>query len=99
MEMKQWYVVYEGRIPGAYDEWGHGLKQVNKFKDNNYKGYKSKEEAEARYMKHLLGEDRKKKRMKTLIIIPILLIMIAFSVVCDCSLDDELSTFFLNLAG
>jgi hypothetical protein len=97
--MKKLYVVYEVRIPGVYDEWADCLKQVNKLKDKNYKGYKSKEEAEARYMKHLLGEDTKKKRMKTLIIIPILLIMIAFSVVCDCSLDDELSTFFLNLAG
>jgi hypothetical protein len=38
MEMKQWYVVYEGRIPGVYDEWADCLKQVNKFNDNNYKG-------------------------------------------------------------
>jgi ribonuclease HI len=70
--MKKWYVVYEGRVPGVYDEWEDCLKQVNKFKGNNYKGYKSKEEAEARYMNHLLAEERKKNRMKTFIIIPIL---------------------------
>ena len=47
--MKKWYVVYEGRAPGVYDEWEDYLKQVNKFKGNNYKAYKTKEEVEARY--------------------------------------------------
>ena len=58
-EMKKWYVVYEGRMPGVYDEWEDCLKQVNKFKGNNYKGYKSKEEAEDRYLNHLLAKERK----------------------------------------
>ena len=60
IEMKKWYVVYEGRVPRVYDEWEDCLKQVNNFKGNNYKGYKSKEEAEARYLNHLLAEERKK---------------------------------------
>ena len=61
---KKWYVVYQGRVPGVYDEWDDCLKQVNGFKGNNYKGYKSKAEAESRYMKHLLGEERKEEKSK-----------------------------------
>jgi ribonuclease HI len=76
--MKKWHVVYKGRVPGVYDEWEDCLNQVNKFGGNSYKAYKSKEEAEARYMNHLLGEERKNNRMKTFIVIPILLIVIAF---------------------
>ena len=53
IEMPKWYVVYQGRVPGVYDEWEDCLKQVNMFKGNNYKGYKSRDEAEARYMNHL----------------------------------------------
>ena len=76
---KKWYVVYEGRVPGVYDQWEDCLKQVNKFKGNSYKGYKSKEEAEARYMNHLLAEERRRNQMKTsFIVIPILLIVTAF---------------------
>ncbi|KAK1691941.1 hypothetical protein QYE76_008638 [Lolium multiflorum] len=77
-EMKKWYVMYECRVPGVYDEQEDCLKQVNMFKGNNYKGYKSKKEVEARYMKHLLAEERKKNRMKSFIIVPMLLIVIVF---------------------
>jgi viroplasmin and RNaseH domain-containing protein len=48
LEMKKWYPMYEGKVLGVYKEWEDYLKQVNKFKVNNYKGYKSREEAEAR---------------------------------------------------
>jgi hypothetical protein len=46
---------------------------VNEFPDNSYKWYKTKEEAEARYKKHL----RKKNRSMKTFFIPILLIVIA----------------------
>ena len=62
--MSKWYVVCKGRVPGVYDQWDYYLKQVNEFKGNNYKGYKSKSEAESRYMKHLLGEERKEEKSK-----------------------------------
>jgi hypothetical protein len=78
IEMKKWYVVYRGRVLGVYDEWDDCLKQVDGFKSNSYKGYKSREVAEARYMKHLLAEERKKTGLKNFIVIPILLIVIAF---------------------
>ena len=42
--MKKWYVVYKGRVPGVYDEWEDCVKQVNKFKGNSYKGYRTKAE-------------------------------------------------------
>ena len=69
--MKKWYVVYEGRVPGVYDQWEDCLKQVNKFK-----GYKSKAEAEARYLNHLLAEERKNQMKCNFIVIPFLLIVI-----------------------
>ena len=71
--------MYKGKVPGVYDQWEDCLEQVNMFKGNNYKGYKSKEEAEARYINHLLAEEKKRRRnrMKTFIVIPIFLIVIA----------------------
>jgi ribonuclease HI len=47
--MTRWYIVFKGRVPGVYDKWEDCFKQVNKFKGNNYKGFKTREEAEARY--------------------------------------------------
>ena len=67
---KKWYVVYKGKVPRVYEHWEDCLKQVNKFEGNNYKGYKSKEETEARW--------RRSNRMKTsYIVIPLFLIVTA----------------------
>jgi hypothetical protein len=81
---KKWYVVYQGRVPGVHDEWDECQNQVNGFKGNNYKGYKSKAKAESRYMKHLLGEvrndeksNRNKKNWKKTILVSIMLLVIA----------------------
>jgi viroplasmin and RNaseH domain-containing protein len=52
------YVVYRGRVPGVYVHWEDCLKQVNMFKGNSYKGYKTMAEAEARWRNHL-REERK----------------------------------------
>ena len=76
-----WYVVYKGKVPGVYDEWEDCRRQVHGFSGNSYKGYNSREVAEARYMKYLTGERRemRRNRMKTgFIVIPILLIVTAF---------------------
>ena len=54
---KKWYVVYRGHVPGVYDEWNHCQKQVNEFLGNSYKGYKSKEVADAMWMDHLHEEE------------------------------------------
>jgi hypothetical protein len=58
---------------------------VNEFPDNSYKGYKTKEEAEARYKKHQSKQEecgRMKTKeeetvFKTIFFIPFLLIVIA----------------------
>jgi viroplasmin and RNaseH domain-containing protein len=52
------YVVYRGRVPGVYVHWEYCLKQVNMFKGNSYKGYKTMAEAEARWRNHLQEERR-----------------------------------------
>jgi len=75
--MKKWYVVYKGKVPGVYEEWEDCLEQVNKFKGNSHKGYKSKEEAETRYKIYLLGEERKKRNWMMTFVISILLTVIA----------------------
>jgi viroplasmin and RNaseH domain-containing protein len=43
------YVVFEGKVTGVYDKWEDYFKQVNKFKGNSYKEFKTREEAETRY--------------------------------------------------
>jgi ribonuclease HI len=82
---KKWYVVLKGKIPGVYDDWDDCLVQVNEFPDNSYKGYKTKEEAEARYKKHLskkeecgrMKTNEEETMLKTIFFIPFLLIVIA----------------------
>ena len=65
--------MFEGRVPGVDDEWEDCQKQLNGHRGNNYKGYKSREEPEARYMNHLAQERR--KRMKTSFIVILLLVV------------------------
>jgi ribonuclease HI len=50
---KKWYVVLKGKILGVYVDWDDCLVQLDEFPGNSYKGYKTKEEAESRYKKHL----------------------------------------------
>ena len=71
-----WYVVYKGRVPGVYDQWEDCVKQVNKFKGNSYKGYRTKAEAEARWLNHRLEKERKNRMKSNFIVIPFLLIVI-----------------------
>ena len=68
-EMGKWYVVYKGRVPGVYEKWEDCKKQVNEFKDNNHKSYKTKAEAEARYANHLLEEEKTNRMMTSNIIV------------------------------
>ena len=71
---KKCYVVFEGRVSGVYDEWEDCQKQVSGHRGNNYKGYKSREEAEARYMNHLA--QKRRNRMKTSFIVLLLLVVV-----------------------
>jgi viroplasmin and RNaseH domain-containing protein len=74
--MQKWYVVYVGRVPGVYTEWSECHAQVNKFSGNEYKGFKSKEEAEASYLMFMRANGSR-NAMKNFIIL-VLLIVIAF---------------------
>ena len=75
---KKWYAVYRGRVPGVYDEWSECQAQVDRFSGSSHKGFESKSEAEASYLKFTLAGERNQNRMKNYFIIPFLLIVIAF---------------------
>ena len=51
--MKKYYAVLKGREPGIYDSWDECKKQIDGFPKAEYKGFKTKKEADA-YMR---GED------------------------------------------
>ena len=49
---------------------------MNRFPGNSHKSYKSKEEAEYRYMMFQLAEERKSNKMKTFVVIPAIFIVV-----------------------
>ena len=75
---KKCYAVYIGRVPGVYDEWSECQAQVDRFSGSSHKGFQSKSEAEASYLKFMLAGERKKNQLKNYFIIHFLLIVIAF---------------------
>lgn len=70
-----WYVVFEGRVPGVYEKWEDCQKQVNKFSGNCYKGYATRQEAVAKWRNH--QSNKNKNKMKTLVVLPLLLTIVA----------------------
>jgi hypothetical protein len=52
-----WYVVYRGKQPGVYATWARCNAQVTGFKNNSYKSFPTKEEAEASYLEFMGCED------------------------------------------
>ena len=73
------YVVYKGKVPRVYNDWGECRRQVHRFSGNSYKGYTIRAEAEARYARYLAGErrERRRNRMKTSFIVMMLIVMTA----------------------
>lgn len=45
MAKKKYYVVFQGRNPGVYDDWADALEQVENFPGASYKGYSNAAEA------------------------------------------------------
>lgn len=43
------YVVWKGRTPGVYADWASAKAQIDNFEGARYKGFASREEAEAAY--------------------------------------------------
>ncbi|KAK1626412.1 hypothetical protein QYE76_000727 [Lolium multiflorum] len=68
-----YYVVFEGRVPGVYEEWEECKKQVHKFSGNCYKGYPTRHEAVAKWRAH----QAKKSKMKTFLVLSFLLTIVA----------------------
>lgn len=48
---KKFYVVFKGRNPGVYDDWGDAKEQIDNFEGAVYKGYSSAAEASEAYRK------------------------------------------------
>jgi viroplasmin and RNaseH domain-containing protein len=66
-------VVFEGRVPGVYEDWEDCKKQVHKSSGNCYKGYVTRQEAVAKWRNHLSN----KSKMKTFVVLPLLLTIVA----------------------
>ena len=76
---KKWYAVYIGRRPGVYDEWSECHAQVKSFRGSNYKGFQSKSEAEASYLRFtVLDVERNKNGLKYYLLFAFFFIAIGF---------------------
>jgi len=66
-----WYVMYQGHVPGVYDDWEQCRRQVHGFSGNSFKGFSTMAEARARYTSYLAGERRAmwRNRMKTTFVV------------------------------
>jgi len=62
--MARWncYVVYKGKVPGVYNEWHECQAQVNGFTGASHKGFKSRQEGEASYLRFTLARERTRNR-------------------------------------
>ncbi|RLN00703.1 Translational activator GCN1 [Panicum miliaceum] len=49
-----WYVVFCGRKPGVYEDWGMCQAQVSGYNNSNYKKYKTMEQAVHAYESFVL---------------------------------------------
>ena len=49
MAKNKYYVVWQGRLPGIYTDWDTCSKQVKGFQGAQFKGYPTREEAEAAF--------------------------------------------------
>lgn len=54
---KKYYVVFKGRNPGVYDDWGDALEQIEGFEGASFKSYTSSAEATAAYRKSARRND------------------------------------------
>ena len=75
---KKWYAVYIGRLSGVYDEWPECQAQVNRFPGSNYKGFQSKSEVEASYLRFTIVDvERKKNLLKNYLLLAFFFIAMA----------------------
>ena len=89
MAKKQCYVVYKGKVPGVYDEWPECQAQVDGVSGASHKGFKSRQEAEASYLRFTLARERTHNRRLVYCIVPLSLIVIALLAYIIVWMDDE----------
>lgn len=54
---RKWYVVWEGRQPGIYEDWEDAQDQIEGFPGAKYKSFSSKEEATKAYRNYLTASE------------------------------------------
>ena len=77
MAKKQCYVVYQGKVPGVYVEWPESQAQVERVSEASHKGFKSRQEAQASYLRFTLARERTHDRRFMYCIVPLSFIVIA----------------------
>ena len=77
MAKKQCYVVYKGKVLGVFDEWYECQVQVERSTGASHKGFKSRQEAQASYLRYTLARERPHNRRLMYCIVPLSLIVIA----------------------
>lgn len=53
---RKFYVVWEGRHPGVYDDWADALEQVDNFPGAKFKGFATQEAAVAAFRSYLASD-------------------------------------------
>ena len=75
---RKWYVVYVGHVPGVCDEWPECQAQASSFSGGSQKGFDSRAETEASYLRFIAQQGiQNQRRCKNYYIIPLLIIVIA----------------------
>ena len=75
---RKWYAVYVGHVPGVYYEWPECQAQVSGFSGESQKGFDSRAEAGASYLRFIAQQGIQNQRhCKNYYILPLLIIVIA----------------------
>ena len=69
--------MYKGKVLGMYDEWPECQVQVEGVSGASHKGFKSRQEGEASYLRFTLAQERTRNRHLMYCIVPLSLIVIA----------------------
>ena len=59
---RKWYAVYVGHVPGVYDEWPECQAQVSSFSGRSQKGFDSRAEVEASYLRFIAQQGIQNQR-------------------------------------
>ena len=80
--------MYKGKVPGVYNEWQECQVQVSGVSGASHKGFKSKQQGEASYLRFTLVRERTRNRRLMYCIVPLSLIVIALLAYAIVYMDD-----------